>query len=117
MSADDHARGVWHGTRRHYLTGLLLSVLLTAVPFWLVMGDVLDNRSAAALIITGLAAAQMIAHVVFFLHVSADSEAGWTLVSLLFTVIIVVITLAGTSWIIYHLDANMMPTHESSGLL
>lgn len=30
-----------HGSLRGYLTGFLLSVILTAIPFWLVMAHVL----------------------------------------------------------------------------
>jgi cytochrome o ubiquinol oxidase operon protein cyoD len=38
-----------HGSFRGYLTGFLLSVVLTAIPFWLVMNNVLDNKQATAL--------------------------------------------------------------------
>ena len=31
-----------HGSRRGYLTGFVLSAILTAIPFWLVMGEVLE---------------------------------------------------------------------------
>ena len=64
-------------TRRDYVIGFLLSVVLTAMPFWLVMGDVLDSKQATAFLIMALAAVQMIVHVVFFLHMSANpSTAG-----------------------------------------
>ena len=35
-------------TLKGYLTGFLLSVFLTVVPFWLVMGDVLGSNAATA---------------------------------------------------------------------
>ncbi len=47
---------------------------------------------------------------------SANSESGWTLVSLIFTLTLVVITLAGSLWVMHHLDSNMMPGHEMSEL-
>ena len=47
---------------------------------------------------------------------SAKSEQGWTLVSLIFTLIVVVIALAGSLWVMHHLDSNMMPGHEMSEL-
>ena len=38
----DHAHdGAGHGTMRDYVIGFVLSVILTAIPFWLVMGEVL----------------------------------------------------------------------------
>ena len=112
MNAHDHAQTAWHGTRRDYIIGFLISVVLTALSFWLVMGNVAESNQATAFLIMALAAVQMIVHVVFFLHVSANSESGWTLVSLLFALTLVVITLAGSLWIMHHLDSNMMPGHE-----
>lgn len=116
MNAHAHARGDWHGTLTDYVLGFLLSAALTALSFWLVMSGVVDGRLATAWLIVGLAAAQMIVQVRFFLHVSAQSESGWTMVSLLFTLIIVVITLAGSFWVMHHLDQKMMPAHEMDGV-
>jgi cytochrome o ubiquinol oxidase operon protein cyoD len=116
MNAHDLAQGALHGSRREYVIGFLVSIVLTAVPFWLVMGNVTDSRQATALLICVFAAVQMIVHVVFFLHVRARSEEGWTLVSLIFTLILVVIALGGSLWVMHHLDNNMMPGHEISEL-
>ena len=35
----DHDSAPSHGTRQSYLLGFVLSVILTAVPFWLVMAS------------------------------------------------------------------------------
>jgi cytochrome o ubiquinol oxidase operon protein cyoD len=78
------------------------------------MGGVLESRALTGFIIMGLAAVQMIVHVIFFLHMSPKSEEGWTMVSMIFTLILVVITLAGSLWVMHHLDTNMMPGHEIS---
>ena len=83
MSVHDPAHGPLNKARRDYVLGFFLSVVLTAVPFWFVMGDVTDSKQVTAVLIMVLAAVQMIVHVVFFLHVSAKSEQGWTLVSLI----------------------------------
>jgi cytochrome o ubiquinol oxidase subunit IV len=116
MSANDHAQSASHGSRREYVVGFLLSIVLTAVPFWLVMANVADSRQATGLLICVFAAVQMIVHVVLFLHVRARSEEGWTLLSLIFTLILVVISLGGSLWVMHHLDDNMMPGHEISEL-
>lgn len=112
MSTQELAHREPHGSRRDYLVGFVLSVVLTAVPFWLVMGHEMESRQAIAFFIVVFAAAQMIVHVRFFLHVSAKSEGGWTLVSLIFALLLVAITLAGSVWIMYHLDSNMMPMQD-----
>lgn len=103
-----------HGTLQDYLTGFILSVILTAIPFWLVMGDVSWSKQTIAFVIVAFAAVQMVVHMVYFLHMTPKSEDGWTLTSLVFTLILVVITLAGSLWVMYHMDSNMMPRHEVS---
>jgi cytochrome o ubiquinol oxidase operon protein cyoD len=101
-----------HGSLRDYTIGFVLSLVLTAVPFWLVMGDVSWSKQTIAFVIMAFAAVQMVVHMVYFLHMTPKSEDGWTLTSLVFTLILVVITLAGSLWVMYHLDSNMMPRHE-----
>ena len=98
-----------HATLRGYLTGFVLSVVLTAIPFWLVMRGALDNKQATALIVVGFAFVQIIVHMLYFLHMDARSEGGWTLMALIFTLVLLAIALSGTLWVMYHLNVNMMP--------
>lgn len=107
---DANHDGAAHGTLSGYFTGFLLSVILTAIPFWLVMGDVLDNLVLTAIVIMAFAFVQIVVHMVYFLHMNSRSEGGWTLMALIFTVVIVVIALTGSMWVMYHLNSNMMPT-------
>lgn len=106
-----HASGEAHGTRRDYLIGFGLSVVLTAIPFALVMLGQLDKQTTA-LLVMGAALVQIVVHMVFFLHMNTKSEGGWTFMALVFTAVLVVITLAGSLWVMHHLNANMMPTPE-----
>jgi cytochrome o ubiquinol oxidase operon protein cyoD len=101
--------GHGHGTRRSYLTGFLLSAVLTAIPFWLVMSGAIASTQTTAVIVIALAFVQIIVHTFFFLHVNRKAEGGWTLLAFLFTVVIVAIVIAGSLWIMYHLNNNMMP--------
>ncbi|MES2054374.1 MAG: cytochrome o ubiquinol oxidase subunit IV [Pseudomonadota bacterium] len=100
--------GQAHGSRKTYLIGFGLSVLLTAIPFWLVMTGALPNQVIAP-IIMALAMVQIVVHMIFFLHMDAKSEGGWNLMALIFTIVVVVITLAGSLWVMYHMNTNMMP--------
>jgi cytochrome o ubiquinol oxidase subunit IV len=104
-----HDDSVPHGTRRGYVTGFLLSVVLTAIPFALVMtGAIADSRITAAIIVAA-AAIQIVVLMIFFLHMNSKSENGWTIMALIFTFIIVVIVIAGSLWVMYHMNTNMMP--------
>ena len=53
--------------------------------------------------------AQIVVHMICFLHMNTRSEGGWTVMALAFTVVVVVITLSGSIWVMYHLNTNMMP--------
>lgn len=97
-----------HGSRKSYWIGFLLSVVLTAIPFWLVMSKPLADQTTA-LIIMAFAMVQIVVHMIFFLHMNRKAEEGWSLMALLFTIVIVVITLAGSLWVMYHMNTNMMP--------
>jgi cytochrome o ubiquinol oxidase operon protein cyoD len=99
-------------TLKGYMTGFILSVILTAIPFWLVMANVLPTKSMTAFVILGFAAVQIVVHMVYFLHMNSKSEGGWTMLALIFTVVIVVITLAGSLWVMHHMNVNMMPSME-----
>ena len=109
-----HSSGEAHGTRRDYVIGFVLSVILTAIPFGLVMSGVIADARVTAGICMAFALVQIVVHMIYFLHMSPKSENGWTLMALIFTVIIVAICLAGSLWVMYHMNANMMP-HMAGG--
>ncbi|MEG2313474.1 cytochrome o ubiquinol oxidase subunit IV, partial [Brevundimonas sp.] len=100
---------------RDYLIGFIASVVLTAIPFALVMTGVLPVQ-ATAIIIVAFAAIQMVVHMVYFLHMNSKSEGGWNMLALIFTLIIVVIAVAGSIWVMWHLNTNMMPVHTMQGM-
>jgi cytochrome o ubiquinol oxidase operon protein cyoD len=106
--------GGMHFSVKGYMTGFVLSVILTAIPFWLVMAKVLPTPRVTAFVILGFAAVQIIVHMVYFLHLNAKIEGGWSLLSLVFTLALVVIMLAGSVWVMMHLNANMMPTPSAA---
>lgn len=110
--ADHGSEEQAHGSFRGYMIGFVLSVFLTAIPFWLVMNNVLDNNQLTGFVIMGFAVVQIVVHMVFFLHMDGRAEGGWSLLALVFTLILVVIALAGSLWVMYHLNTNMMPVHD-----
>lgn len=106
-----HAHGDTHGhgSRSGYRIGSLLAILLTVLPFWLVMSGVLHDAQATAVTIFTLAIIQIVVHVRCFLHLDTRAEGGWTLIAFLFTAVIVFLTIGGSVWVMYHLNTNMMP--------
>lgn len=121
MSNHDHDTHAHHGDHGHheddaphgslydYVVGFVLSVILTAIPFWLVMAKVIDDKTVLSLILLGIGAVQIVVHMVYFLHMTPKAEGGWNMMALLFTLVLVVITMAGSMWVMFHLHSNMMP--------
>ncbi|HSI47263.1 MAG TPA: cytochrome o ubiquinol oxidase subunit IV [Ideonella sp.] len=109
---DHHGDIAYHASFKGYLVGFLLSVVLTAIPFWLVMAKVLPSSGVTAAVILGFAAVQIVVHMVYFLHMNAKVEGGWSMLALIFTGAVVFIMLSGSIWVMYHLNTNMMPMHD-----
>ena len=116
-SADAHGHGhdhhggheAAHGTFKSYMTGFVLSVILTAIPFWLVMSKVISDPAITGAIVMILGAIQIVVHMIYFLHMNTRSEGGWNMMALIFTIVLVIIALSGSLWVMHHLNANMMP--------
>ena len=106
---DGHDDGASHSTLKGYMTGFVLAAILTAIPFWLVMTGQFDKSGTTAAVVLGFAAVQMIVHMIYFLHMNTKSEGGWNMLALIFTGVLVIITLSGSLWVMYHMNTNMMP--------
>ena len=104
-----HAHDAGHFALRTYLIGFVASVVLTAMPFWIVMDGAIQSRSVAMAVIVALAVVQIIVHTVAFLHVNTRVQGGWTLVAYVFTAVLVLIIISGSLWTMLHLNTNMMP--------
>lgn len=98
-----------HGTMKSYVTGFVLAAILTIIPFWLVMAGGFDSKGWTIAVVMVCAVLQVLVHMVYFLHMNGSQEEGWTLLSTIFTIVIVVIVLAGSLWVMFHMNQNMMP--------
>ena len=97
---------------KSYLIGFALSVVLTVIPFWMILSGATDNLLLTLAVIFAAGAAQVLVHIHYFLHVDVRAEQGWQAMSMVFTVVLLVIIMAGSIWIMLHLKENMMPAHE-----
>jgi cytochrome o ubiquinol oxidase operon protein cyoD len=96
-----------HGNLKSYIIGFILSILLTIVPYVLVVNHILSSDAIIVSIVI-LAVLQLLVQLIFFLHLSAHPEHRSTLLSFIFTVIVLFILVAGTLWIMYNMNVNMM---------
>ncbi len=110
----DHGSHGGHGSLSTLMIGFALAAVLTIIPFGLVMAEVEMSRTALIAIIMGLGAAQIVVHLVYFLHLNNSQEEGWTMSSTMLTVIILMIVLAGSLWVMHNMNANMMPMGDDA---
>jgi cytochrome o ubiquinol oxidase subunit IV len=99
--------GESHGSFGSYTAGFILSVLLTAAAFGIIMTGSLTGHNAV-LAIAGLAFVQIIVHLVFFLHMNTSSSQRWNVMAFGFTVLTAVILIVGSLWIMHNVSMNMM---------
>jgi cytochrome o ubiquinol oxidase subunit IV len=96
-----------HGSLTGYVCGFVLSVLLTAAAFWLVLNGGLPSQSTL-IVLAVLALVQIVVHLVFFLHMNRSSEGGWNLLAFCYTVLAALFLIFGTIWVMHNVGMNMM---------
>ena len=95
-----------------YVLGLLLALALTGASFWAAGTGVIWAPAIPAALIA-LAVAQMGIHLVFFLHITTGPDNTNNVLALAFGVLIVLLVIGGSTWIIAHLNHNMMPMGQA----
>ena len=101
--------GAAHGSVKEYVIGLVLSIVLTVIPFALVMTG--NTSTITISIILLCLVAQVFVQLVFFLHMNGSSAQIWNTTSGVFIVLIVLILVLGSIWIMNHLNHNMLLGH------
>ena len=114
--------GESHASAKSYVIGFVLSIVLTAIPFGLVMDSNHFSFSAGTVLaaILALAVVQVFVHVVYFLHMDRSAEQRWNVVAFAFTMMILVIVVSGSVWIMHNATGNMehaMQATSSEGVI
>ena len=94
-----------HGLRT-YLIGFVLAVVLTAIPFYVVITHALPPQRALMLI-AGAALLQVLVHLRFFLHLNFTSTPRENLLAIVFTAVLIFIMVGGSFWIMFDLHSRM----------
>ena len=105
-----------------YITGFVLSLALTLTAYFLVEAHVASGHAfilheMLIPIILGLAFVQLIVQMIFFLHLHKESGPRWNLAIFISTVGIVFIILAGSLWIMGHVNHDMTPEQMEAHIL
>ncbi|WP_243047831.1 cytochrome o ubiquinol oxidase subunit IV [Dyella sp. RRB7] len=97
-----------HGSWQGYATGYLVAMALTGAAFLFARSPLLTAASATSAVVV-LAIAQMLVHLIFFLHINTSPEHKTNILAFILTIVIIAIVVVGSLWIMAHLNHNMMP--------
>jgi cytochrome o ubiquinol oxidase operon protein cyoD len=98
--------GAGEGSFRSYAAGFIFSIILTVMAFALV---VQGGGLPRWFLLSGIFAAavlQILVHLHYFLHLDTSSAMRWNVLTLLFTLLIIVLFIGGTIWIMINLNYN-----------
>lgn len=96
-----------------YIIGFVLSIVLTLLAYWTVVGGAYQAGFTIAIIV-GLATMQLFVQLFFFLHLGEEMRPRWRFVTLGFGILVVFILVFGSLWIMDNLDYNMMHSPEKT---
>ncbi|MEX3008812.1 cytochrome o ubiquinol oxidase subunit IV [Hoeflea sp. TYP-13] len=94
-------------THRAYLTGFVLALILTVIPFALVWTGALPVLTTLVVIAVA-AVVQMLVHMYYFLHLNLKTTPRENLLALAFAIVLIFILVGGTLWIMFDLHYRMM---------
>ena len=107
MSHDHNSAGASHGNTKQYTIGFILSVILTVIPFGMVMAGGF-GRGIVMAVIAITAVAQVLVQLVYFLDMNSSSDQRWNVIAFIYTVLCIAVLLVGSVWIMNYLHYNMM---------
>jgi cytochrome o ubiquinol oxidase operon protein cyoD len=99
----EHASAGHEHSRKNYVTGFVLAIVLTVIPFGLVAMKLLP-REAMFLVIAVLAIVQVVVHLRFFLNMNLTTTPRENILAMAFAAVLIFIMVGGTLWIMFDLD-------------
>lgn len=100
-------------TFKPYGIGFLLSLAFTIGAY----EAVITRARSAGSIVLFLAFTQLFIQLIFFLHIHTGADRQWNTLVFFSTAGIIFIVVAGSLWIMGHLNYNMMPSEMESTLM
>jgi cytochrome o ubiquinol oxidase operon protein cyoD len=106
-TASDYGTG--EKNLRVYIAGIIICIILTLLPFGVIMHATAMSQHAKFAIIFVSAILQFLTQVICFLRLNLSTPQGWmNVMSFAFAVVVLIVIIGGSLWIMYHLDYNMM---------
>ena len=96
-----------HGSVKSYAIGFILSVILTLIPFGLVMYPTLP-KSITLMIVLAFAVIQVLVHLVYFLHLDRSEAQLENVIAFVFAGLVIVLLVGLSLWIMFSIHTYMM---------
>lgn len=90
-----------------YITGLILSLILTLMAFGLMEKRIFSDKHLF-ISLAVLAIIQLFVQATCFLRLNASAEGRWSLLPFTFCILIIAILVSGSLWIMYNCNYYMM---------
>jgi cytochrome o ubiquinol oxidase subunit IV len=95
------------GSIKTYVVGLIVCVVLTLVPYYIVVHHLLVGWPLIASVV-GLGSLQALIQLILFLHLGDEDKPRWNLMAFLFMALVLVIIVYGSLWIMENLEERTM---------
>jgi cytochrome o ubiquinol oxidase operon protein cyoD len=96
-----------HGSMKSYMIGFVLSIILTAIPFGLVMFPTL-SKIATVWVVVIFAVVQVVVHLVYFLHLDRSEAQRGNLIAFVFAGLVILLLVGLSVWIMFSIHTAMM---------
>ena len=96
-----------------YVVGFMLALILTVIPYYLVVHQIVTGNVLLGTILV-FALAQMLVQITFFLHIGSGPKPNWNLFFFGSTVAIIMVVVGGSIVIISNLNYNMTAPQQSA---
>lgn len=95
----------WYVSAKPLVVGFVFSLLLTIAAIWI---SLLHGMFVKPLILI-CALAQATFQLIFFMHLGVEEKPRWNLITFWLLSLMIFVIVAGSIWIMYHLNYNVMP--------
>lgn len=99
-----------------YVSGFVMSIVLTIIPFGIVMTHALGGWELVTVLIIS-AILQLFVQLIFFLHLNRESKPHWNSLAAAFAALVILILVVGSLWIMNNLDYNMNSQKDSEYII
>ena len=108
MSGNNHVNAHQdHGSAKQYVVGFIISIILTVIPFFMVMnGGKKKGKTDAVMGNTMIA--QVRVQLVWFVHMKRKKKKKWQVLAFWYTCVTIAILFIGSVWILSELHTFMM---------